>query len=247
MKPNFQLDNSALEDHRPLLPDPTAHVGIEAVCLFGSAARRQDAADSDLDVLVVVADSEDQPDLRRRARAIRESVHHSTQVSLLARESLRESFAKQTVFAAHLSREGQVVFDRDGELGRLFASHPKDTAVKESSARLLSQLDVYSDLSWCGGQYLFCFADFYAWSRSGAMLALARRREFEFDRELVFERFADAYPDLREDVDLARRLRPFWERVNRRGARPLPFPAKGSGGEATRARDACRAILSKSA
>jgi predicted nucleotidyltransferase len=250
MTPQIKLDSDALPSvsaaGKPFWPGIAEHPEVRAVCLFGSAAREEEGADSDLDVLVVVADSPDRLALRRQARSIRDSVGDSAQVCLLTEGRLRENFANRTVFAAHLAREGRVVADRDGVLTGLLEEHPKDTPVRETATRLSSQLQVYSDLSWCGGHYLFCLADLYAWSRSGAMLALARKGEFEFDRERVFDRLAAAYPDLRSATAAAKRLRPFWERVNRHGTRPLPFPAVGSDRPAVEAREACRAILEKS-
>lgn len=243
-----KLENTDQEvplDGLPPWPALADHPAIRAVCLFGSEARGERGRDSDVDVLVVMGDTADRLALRRQARAIRASVHRSTQACLLTEDRLRENFADRTVFAAHLAREGKVLADRDGVLTRLLEEYPRDEPVWESAARLVSQLRIYSDLSWCGGHYLFCLADLYAWGRSGAMLALARRGEFEFDRDRVFACFAAAYPELRDESEIIARLRPFWERVNRHGTRALPFPPTGSNREAAKARDACGAILEK--
>lgn len=218
---------------------------IQAVCLFGSAAREEEGDGSDRDVLVVVGDTNDVLKLRRQARAIRNAVDENTQVALLTESRLRDNFGDRTVFAAHLAREGRIVADRDGLLTELIAMHPKDEAVSESSKRMRAQLDVYSDLSWCGGHYLFCLADLYAWSRSGAMLALARRGEFEFDRDRVFDHLAVAFPDLSQAAATARSLRPFWEKVNRPTAKAFPFSPVDSHQEVREARGACKAILEK--
>lgn len=224
-----------------------SHPGVRAVCLFGSSTREDCMPDSDVDVLVVVADAPDAKLLRSQARAIRDELGDTVQVCLLTETSIREGFDNRTVFAAHLARESRIVADPDRFMTELLATHPRDAPVTETSARLRSQLEVYADLSWCGGHYLFCLADLYAWSRSGAMLALARRARFEFDRVRVFERLTAVYPELRDAAEIAIALRPFWERVNRRGTRPFPFPAVDSHRETERARDACREILEASA
>jgi predicted nucleotidyltransferase len=227
-------------------PDPARYPDLRAICLFGSAARDESAADSDVDVLVVMADSSDALGLRRQLRSMKEDVNHSSQICLMTEERLRRNFADRTVFAAHLAREGRVVDDHDGVIEELLADFPVDAPVQETAGRLNSQLDVYEDLVWCGGYYLFCLADLYAWSRSGAMLALARAGEFEFDRDRVFARLGSVHPDLRAAAEVTRRLRPFWERVNRHGTAALPFSPVGSDREAKEAREACRAILEKS-
>jgi predicted nucleotidyltransferase len=230
---------------KPLWPALEDFPVVESVCLFGSAAREEERGDSDIDVLVVLSDSEDLLGLRREAKAIRAAVDEKTQICLLAERRLRENFEERTVFAAHLAREGRIVADRKGALTRLFEDFPEDQPVRESAQRLKAQLEVYSDLSWCGGHYLFCLADLYAWSRSGAMLVLARKGVFEFNRDRVFDRLSMDFPDLKEAAMVAKRLRPFWEKVNRTGSPNLPFPDTGSDREVLAAREACVAILDK--
>lgn len=217
---------------------------IQAICIFGSAARGEQAADSDVDVLVVVPEKTDVPKVRQRVRGMR--ARSQTQMRLLTSRGLEKEFSKKTVFAAHLAREGQVIVDRDGGVTRLLERHPKNAPVNETAQNLFSRLQAYNDLAWCGGYYLFCLSDLYAWGRSGAMLALARAGEFEFDRERVFDRLTAVHGDLRAPAATIRRLRPFWEVVNRESDSPLPFPAVGSDKETVEARDACREILAKS-
>jgi hypothetical protein len=216
---------------------------VRGVCLFGSAARGDDDSASDLDILVVLEDGEDRERLREEARTIRAGLPPSAQLCVLGERRLRENFTGRTVFAAHLAREGRIIADPEGMLTRLIDDFPRGEPVLESSAHLRSQLEVYADLAWCGGYYLFCLADLYAWGRSGAMLAIARSGHFEFGRNRVFERLGTLYPDLAEPAATIEALRPFWERVNRKGSSPLPFPPRGSDTQAEVARDACSKIL----
>lgn len=177
---------------------------------------------------------------------MKEEVSSSAQLCVMTEERLAHHFSNRTVFASHLAREGQVVTDPERLMSTLFEAFPAGAPVLETAAGLQSRLQAYSDLSWCGGYYLFCFSDLYALSRSGAMLALARAGEFEFGRAKVFDRLARLHPDLEEEIETTRGLRPFWERVNRGAEIPLPFVPTGSHREAEEARDACRAILAKS-
>jgi predicted nucleotidyltransferase len=217
---------------------------VRAICLFGSAAREQADDQSDIDVLVVVPDTVDASKMRERVRLIQ--TDDRAQVRLMTEGRLRDAFTGGTVFAAHLAHEGQVVVDRDGALTALLESHPKDAPVRETAKNLASQLQAYDDLRWCGGYYLFCLSDLYAWGRSGSMLAVTRAGEFEFDRENVFTRLVVVHPDLAAPAQVIRRLRPFWETVNGRRHSSLPFPPVGAHAQAIEARDACRAILAKS-
>jgi predicted nucleotidyltransferase len=216
---------------------------VRAVCLFGSTARGHRRADSDIDVLVVVPDGTSASEVRDRVRS--SEARQRAQLRLMSEKRLKQAFSQGTVFAAHLAHEGQVVVDRDGALTRLLESHPRDEPVRETAKDLASQLQVYDNLDWCGGYYLFCFADLYAWGRSGAMLAVARAGHFEFDRDLVFDRLHRLFPDLKEAGRHIQRLRPFWAAVNRKRSEPFPFSPVGSDAEAVEARDACRMILEK--
>jgi len=227
----------------PLDVDLRARPSVRAACLFGSAARGDDDSGSDLDLLVVLEDSEDREGLREEAQAIRADLPPRTQLCVLGEKRLQENFAGRTVFAAHLAREGSIVADPDGTLTRLIDDFPRGEPVLESSSRLLAQIELYADLAWCGGYYLFCLADLYAWGRSGAMLAVARSGRFEFGRDRVFDRLGTIRPDLVEAATRIRALRPFWERVHREASSPLPFSPRGSDAQTEAARDACSEIL----
>jgi predicted nucleotidyltransferase len=216
---------------------------VRSVCVFGSTARRQRADGSDLDLLVVVDDSTNAPELRKQMSSIRTQLEKTAQLTVVSEGRIRNHFQKRTVFAAHLTREGRVLWDDSGVLTGLMDQHPRDIPVLESSKGLGRQLRIYEDLDWCNGHYLFCLADLYAIGRSAAMLILARQAIFEFDREQVFGCLATVRPALEDDIRKVRELRPFWDAVHRDARNPFPFSDRDSHDQTSEARDSCRALV----
>jgi predicted nucleotidyltransferase len=218
-----------------------AHSSVQAVCVFGSAARGSEDDLSDLDLLVVTRGELKRSELPDQVREM--GTKGDAEIRVLSEQRLREMFARQTVFATHLAREGRVLMDDSGAITALFDGYPRDEPVKEDGGSLRARLKAYDDLAWCGGRYLLCLADLHAWGRSGAMLALARQGEFQFDRDQLFPALARRFPDLGESAEVVERLRPFWLAVRRRIHVDFPFSPNDSHEETRAARDACRQIL----
>jgi predicted nucleotidyltransferase len=214
---------------------------VRALCMFGSVARGKWDDQSDVDLLAVVPSRSIAKALRAELRA--KHLDQAAQVRFMTPDLVAQKFHGRTVFASHLAREGKVLVDRDGAISTLIADYPVDAPVQETARGLASQLEVYREIDWCAGHYLFCLSDLYAWGRSGSMLVLARQGIFEFDRGAVFERLPEAHPELQEAAETVSELRPFWRLVRRRERGRLPFPPVGSHKETTNARDACRKII----
>lgn len=239
-------------EQKPVIPDDAAlPIGAElvelladqeirALCVFGSVARRHTRTDSDLDLLAVVPGAQEARHLRAEIKTRRPD---HAQIRLITLSALERNLNEMTVFASHLAREGKVLNDRDGLVSWLIARYPKDAPVKEDSSSLASQLAIYDELDWCAGHYLFCLADLYAWGRAATMLVLAREAHFEFDRDRVFSRFAEAHPELAAEAEAVRVLRPFWQKVRRHEEVELPFSPTNTLRQTTAARDACREIV----
>lgn len=82
---------------------------LEAVLLFGSVARAEDTAGSDVDLLVVLEDDQPIPDLSTRIG--RWMIEHGDvlQVHVLSRAEYEEMQGRGTAFAHTLRREGQAL------------------------------------------------------------------------------------------------------------------------------------------
>jgi hypothetical protein len=222
------------------------HVSVVGTFLIGSyASGAQDEA-SDIDLLTVVPDDADRTARRAVRRLVGSDHEHNVEHRLIRRSALRNLVERRTVFGAHVATTGTILFDRDGTLAAFQRDFPTNEPVLERADGLRARFAPYQSLRWCNGRYLFCLADLYAIGRSAAILGLAQRGVFDFERRTVFDRLAGLYPSLSADVtrpiaDAA----PFYLLV-RRGLgsyEELPYDPVECHEKARAVRDACRAIL----
>jgi predicted nucleotidyltransferase len=210
----------------------TSRSGVDAICLFGSAARGDSNEWSDVDLLVVGSD----PRLTPTAllRVISRDVSRD-KVTLLyyLRDELQDMFAAGLSFTKHLQREAIVLYDPTSFLTTLLTKDTENPArSKEELAARLEELDVYSDLRLFKDNFLFVLARLYSIGKSVVMLALAHANEPEFRRDVAFARFAERHPELEGDVKTVSSLRPFYQVVTGRESEPLPFSYRGANREA---------------
>jgi len=230
---------------RPLENDPN----VLAACLIGSYARKTSVTDasSDIDVVAIFADDVDDAIRRSLVRSARGGQRTARPIELqtIRCSALQRLVEQRTVYGAHLAREARILFDHTGAFARFRAAFPLTEPIPETADHLRSRLSPYEHLDWCNGRYLFCLADLYAIGRSGAMLGLAQRGTFEFDRRRVFRRFADCHPANRNAIQVLRALEPFYMLVRRKAdvAARLPFSPTDCHSDAIAARDACNALL----
>jgi Nucleotidyltransferase domain len=209
---------------------------------LGSVARGDADRHSDLDLLAVV---EDDAAVGERLRRVVPRVidGRSVQIRILTVSRLEELAARRTIYGAHVALESLHLFDRRGDLRRLQRAFPPGATLAESAEPLRRRLALYDDLDWCGGHFLLCLADLYAFGRAGAILTLGRRGIFEFGRTAPLERLSTLDPANAVAAATIRDLEPFYVRVRRGMDVATPFPARGAFHEAAAARDACKAIL----
>lgn len=231
---------------RPLENEPN----VLAACLIGSYARETSMPDasSDIDIVAIFADDADDVVRRSLVRSARGGEQKARPIELrtIRYSALQRLVEQRTVYGAHLAREARIIFDHSGAFARFRAAFPLTEPIPETADHLRCRLSQYEHLDWCNGRYLFCLADLYAIGRSGAMLGLAQKGIFEFDRHRVFGRLADCYSAGRNQIQIVRELEPFYMLVRRKAgiAAELPFPPTDCHAEAITARDACNSLLS---
>lgn len=197
---------------------------VEAVCLFGSAARGDVHPASDIDLLVLGSDAELSPAalIARLPAQLRE-----VRLSLLyySRNEFRKMLATGSPFAEHLRREALVLHDRTGALTTLLkhSDSDTDTNVERELRTRLAQLRIYGDLQPFRGNFLFVLSHLYSIGKSIVMLALVAEGAPEFNREVAFAKFIERHPDMASEVAMVSSLRPFHLLVTRRSSEPLPF------------------------
>lgn len=215
--------------------------GVNAICLYGSVARGEEREGSDIDLLVVGSDPTlTASELRKRLPGkLREEpvalAYHTPQ-------SLGAYLHRWSRFAAHVRREGEVLFDSGGWLQQALAEEIPISTRDELAAQE-RHLENYDDLKRFGGYFLLPLAHLYSIGRGVIFALLAERGHLEFDQERAMSYLEGEAPEATEEIRLVARLRPFRERVARRGAGQLPFSPRDCEAEVARARDAIRGLI----
>ena len=150
---------------------------IESLMLFGSAARGDFDDNSDVDLLAV--SKTDKPFSRK---------FNGIEIQFMDSDKLVELGKAGDLFALHLAKEGQIIFDFSGH----FAELKKTAKIKKSYA---SERESAFDLAW----YLHDFGDDYdpalvnkriAWcARTVTISILAEKNEIVFSPSVLSSRF----------------------------------------------------------
>lgn len=215
---------------------------LQSVCVIGSTARGDCDSSSDIDLLAVAADGSVRlTELKKSLPKPR--IERRVQLKLFNERGLRELFDRRTTFAVHILREAVPVVDRDASFERMRRRYSLDAPAQDDGSWFRVRLELYEDLDWCHGFYLFCLADCYALGRAAAILALAREGEFEFRKSRAFVRFRQRYPELSEATEVIQELEPFYLLARRNVKMNLPFPHRDCHEEAQAARDACADLV----
>ncbi|MGN6372324.1 MAG: nucleotidyltransferase domain-containing protein [Solirubrobacteraceae bacterium] len=218
---------------------------VEAVCLFGSVARGDERAASDIDLLVLGCDR------GLSARALSDTLSGGLRTDRLSivyhtPDTLAEHLRRRSRFRVHLQREGEILFDRHGMLhAALETTEPVDTS--DELRTLARSLASFEDLDRFGGRFLFALAHLYRVGRAVVLSLLAERGVFEFNQARAFALLADALPENSAEVERIAQLRPFAELTSGREVDPLPFDfVADAGARAAAARDAIRRLMALS-
>jgi len=195
---------------------------VRSVCLLGSTARGDAEPGSDIDLLAVVDARRHVKDVR--SRALRVLGVRKVQTKVLDEARLAEILGGRSTFAVHVLREAVIVHDEGHRFARLRAQHSPDAPVRADPAALRRRLELYGDLDWCQGLYLYSLADCYSIGRAAAYALLGQRGNFEFSAGKALARVAEEWSDLRPAAERIARLRPFFVLADRDVRGPLPFP-----------------------
>jgi len=215
--------------------------GVRAVCVIGSSARGDFDAASDIDLLALVEDRATAARVRGRFR--RAVDERDIQLKLVTEAQLTRLFERRSTFGVHVLREGVAVIDHFGAFAALRARHPRDAPVRDNREELLVRLELYDDLAWCQGLYLYCLADLYSIGRAAAFTLLGRQSRFEFSGTRAFDRLRRDVPQLAAAAERVAELRPFFLLVERNSPQSLPFPARDCHDAASAAVAACYALV----
>lgn len=195
---------------------------VRSACLLGSTARGDAEPGSDIDLLAMVDARSHVKEVRRRAR--RALGARKVQTKVLDEARLAEILGGRSTFAVHVLREAVIVHDEGHRFARLRAQHSPDAPVRADPAALRRRLELYDDLDWCQGLYLYSLADCYSTGRAAAYALLGQRGTFEFSASKALARVGEEWPDLGPAAERIARLKPFFVLADRDVQEPLPFP-----------------------
>jgi hypothetical protein len=160
-------------------------------------------------------------------------------------ESLATYLRRWSRFGAHVRQEGEILFDRDGRLHDALEEDIPVSTLEEFAAQL-RHLENYDDLKRFGGYFLLPLAHLYSIGRSVVFALLAERGILEFSQQQALRRLERELPAASHDARAIERLRPFHDRVSRRGAGALPFSPRDCSDEVAAARDSVRRLIARS-
>ena len=135
------------------------------------------------------------------------------------------------------------VVDPTGAFAALRNRYPRDEPVRNNREELLLRLELYDDIAWCQGLYLYCLADLYSIGRAAVFTILGRKSRFEFSATRAFDRVRREAPQLSAPAKRVAELRPFFLLVERDCDEPLPYPARDCHDEALAAVAACHTLV----
>lgn len=238
-RPRFPMASSLRHTAQAIADALGRQAWVEGVCLFGSVARGDETAWSDIDLLVI--GSRTGATHAEIIGALPPELQEPS-LSLLYRssEELARLSEERDLFVDHLRREGIILYDKSGQLARALSgeSQPWTNLEAELESELV-RLRPYEDLQKFNRNLLFCLSHLYAIGKSVVILDLAKEGVFEFNRDEAFRKFIALRPDKAEAINTIARLQPFYHLVTKRRVEPLPFSYYGSTHEAE---EAVRAI-----
>ena len=181
---------------------------VSGVCLFGSVARGDDDALSDIDLFVVGDDPELTPSKIRRRLKLQ---YEEPKVSIVYHtpSTFQRYVRTGSRFLVHLQLEGKVLYDEAGLLRDIQQQPPLSTPIDAEVEGQLKRLELFEEPERFNGNFLFPLAHVFAAGKAIVMAILAKEEIYEFNREAAFDAFAKRFPNSRGDVETLRALGPF--------------------------------------
>ncbi len=194
---------------------------IRSVAAFGSAARGESRAGSDLDLLVVRTESASPSQIRQAISDLLQDSDVHASVIVRTADRLAEECRARPSFAAHLIDEAVVIYE-NGEwegLARLLRQVSIDKVSLEREVReRASDLDVFAPIERFNGRYVAYGANLYAIGRSVVIARLLESGVHEYNWRRIFSLYSTVRPDLANELRRIATLRPFYEVSRERDA-----------------------------
>jgi predicted nucleotidyltransferase len=200
---------------------------VLGVIVFGSLARHERTSDSDVDLIVVVAEASDRTSIRGVIAAISADTglaHQITPIFFTPAELVRE-LEQRPSFATHLADEGLIVH-RTPDLEQVESALDPTNPVDEEALRaeLRSRMKLLSQarhLDRFNGEFTPLLAQLYALGRSAVILKLLECGVRQYSWTTIFDTYAALRPDLGRDLERVRKLRKYYDHIHDRRELPV--------------------------
>jgi predicted nucleotidyltransferase len=191
---------------------------IDSILLFGSVARGDAGAESDIDLLVVSSEP-------LSGRTMRSHLAEHPLVSLVSHtwESLQEAREMDWSFFVHLKEEGQLLHGSERLEAELdLVEAPPLEKRRESLLEELHSLERFDDLKRFRAGYTFPLANIFISARYTCMLDNTADGAVAFSRAEAFSLYAERHPEAADDAAFIATVWPFHARTLGREA-TVPF------------------------
>jgi predicted nucleotidyltransferase len=185
-----------------LLPCPLIH----AAALYGSAARGDAEAYSDLDVLAVCDASRKRETLEQLNAALSDQFE-KTSVSLYTPRELLFLAKQRSLFLLHLNRESLILFDRTGYFTHVLATFEPKNSYSGDFEQSLNLLRPLMSSIIGASNHLHRLAYVYSLFRVFGVYLLAENEIFEFSKAKMVTSLCIKYPALQSEIAILSSLR----------------------------------------
>lgn len=170
------------------------HSAIEAALLYGSCARGDVEAHSDIDVLIVSGACRKQPVLDVLNSSF-EQYGPKLSLTIYTRKELEFLAKVQSLFLLHLKRESIVLFDRSqGFLRRLFQEFEPKTSYRLDFEKSIALIDPVRKVVSGSPNQFHRLSQLYALYRIFGVYLLAEKGIYEFSKEKMSAELSSFYP-----------------------------------------------------
>lgn len=188
--------------------------------VFGSVARGDDSAQSDLDLLIVVPGDEQVRSLRRDA-----ATKELARALVLSRRAMLDEVALRPSFVAHLLDEGVVVRAGAGwgELREALVRAATNPRLLDDEVRRRARaVEPFADAERFVNSPVTALSHLYGIARSLVIARLLQAGIREYRWQRAFDRYAELRPELGDDIHALKELRPYYDVARARPGARLP-------------------------
>lgn len=187
---------------------------VDGVIVFGSRARRDSSARSDLDVILIVDAASNANQTRKAAKQIISPGKVKSSLVVYTASQLIVEIEQRPSFGAHLSDEAHFAYCADScckarEMVRNFIID--DRALSRELDHERESLDLFADTDRFNRHFISSLSRLYSIARSIAIIKLLQAGVHEYRWQEIFGKLSEIYPELKDDLKLLASLRPFYE------------------------------------